>query len=96
MSRLLTNYKLDTTLWRDCSRFITRLLINCGYVHNFVIHCYTCKELALYALSGLAKSSQQHPNQPQVLHHQCSLPFHSVNRRKNHAGDDGTLPTYVI
>ena len=23
--RLLTNYKLDTTLWRDCSRFITKL-----------------------------------------------------------------------
>ena len=70
--------------------------MDCGYVHHFVnTLLYSCKEL-VYALSGLEKSSQQHPSQPQVLHHQCSLPFHLVNRRKNHAGDGGTLPTYVI
>ena len=67
--------------------------MDCDYVHNFVNKLlYSCKELAICTV----RSSQQHPNQPQVLHHQYSLPFHLVNRRKNHAGDDGTLTKYVI
>ena len=99
MSRLLNNYKLDTTLWRDCS---LHAQVHYKVVNRLSLCAQLCKYIVIY-LQGVSnmhcqdwQSSQQHPNQPLVLHHQCSLPFHLVNRRKNHAGDDGTLPTYVI
>ena len=67
--------------------------MDCGYVHNFVNTLCSCKELAICTvrigkvISTTSKSTSS-----------SSSVFFAISfgEPKNHAGDDGTPPTYVI